>query len=114
MTEGNSGVHYLKVPVALSGNSTITVTVHYTLSGGSATGGSAFKTGIDYKNTGGVATFSVNSAYGKTSTVNYISIPVYGDKTKEANETIGVHLATPSLPYVLSHANATATILNDD
>jgi len=114
MSEGNSGVHYLKVPVTLSGNSTITVTVRYTLSGGTARGGSAFKTGIDYKNTGGVVTFSVNAAYGKTSTVNYISIPVYGDKTKEANETIGVHLATPSLPYVISHASATATIKNDD
>jgi hypothetical protein len=114
MSEGNSGVHYLKVPVTLSGNATITVTVHYSLSGGTAKGGSAFKTGIDYKNTGGVVTFSVNSAYGKTSTVNYISIPVYGDKTKEANETIGVHLATPSLPYVISHPSATATIKNDD
>jgi len=114
MAEGNSGVHNLKVPVTLSGNSTQTVTVHYTLSGGSAKGGSAFKTGIDYKNTGGVVTFTPAAATGKTATVGYISIPVYGDKTKEANETIGVHLATPSLPYVISHASAVATITNDD
>ncbi len=114
MAEGNSGTHYLKVPVTLSGNSTQTVTVHYTLSGGTARGAAAYSAGVDYKNTGGVVTFSPGALTGKTGILANIAIPVYGDKTKEANETIGVHLATPSLPYVIARASGVATITNDD
>ena len=114
MNEGNSGTHNMLVPVTLSGTSTASVTVHYSLSGGTAKGASAYKSGIDYKNTGGIVTFTPSATTGRTPTVRYISVPVYGDTSKEGNETLGIHLSAPSLPWVISRVSGAGTIKNDD
>jgi chitinase len=75
------------------------VTVHYATANGTATAGS------DYSAQSGTLTFAAGEA-SKT-----IVVPVVGDTTVEANETLTVALSTPS-GATIAQASATASGLN--
>jgi hypothetical protein len=79
--EGNSGVQYALVSVNLNAPAKKTVSVNYSTTDGSA------KAGSDYGAKSGKLTF----APGETSRT--ISVPVYGDRLLEANESFSVKLS---------------------
>ena len=99
--EGNSGTSQLSFVVGLSQAATGPVTVHYGTADGTATASS------DYTAQSGTLTF----AAGETSKT--IIVPVNGDSTVEANETLTVTLSAPS-GAIIAQASATGTIVNDD
>jgi hypothetical protein len=99
--EGNSGTVAFVFTVSLSAPSGQTVTVNYSTAPGTATAGS------DYQAQTGTLTF----APGETSKT--ITILVYGDKTKEADETFFVNLSD-AWNVILADSQGLGTILNDD
>jgi len=101
VSEGNTGTTQLSFAVTLSQAATAPVTVHYATANGTATAGS------DYSAQSGTLTFAAGEA-SKT-----IVVPVVGDTTVEANETLTVALSTPS-GATIAQASATGTIVNDD
>ncbi|MGZ4675825.1 MAG: hypothetical protein ACXV8Y_04765 [Acidimicrobiia bacterium] len=115
--EGNSGAHALKFPVTLSKPSTTSVTVHYRLSGLSATGGATKAPGVDFSDRGGATravTFPVLRT-GQTAVQKTISVPVFADTTSgEGNETMSVSVVDVSPGWTASTPSATGTILDDD
>ena len=80
-----------------------TITVNYTVSGGSASAG-----GVDYTFTNGTLTF----APGVTS--QNISFTVANDTIDEDDETIVVTLSSPANATFAANTTHTYTILNDD
>jgi hypothetical protein len=107
--EGDAGTRTVKVPVTLSSApGAATVTVSYTIAGVDATWGKTASSGNDFGGAlSGTLTFT-GSAVSKT-----ISIPIYGDRIAEADETLQVTLGT------ITGANpvrpvGTITIQNDD
>ncbi|MGD8872322.1 MAG: Calx-beta domain-containing protein, partial [Gemmatimonadota bacterium] len=99
--EGNSGSANLTFAVTLSVPSTQTVTVDYTLGGGTATAGT------DYTATPGTVTFTP----GDTS--EPIDVPILGDAVDELNETFNVTLSSPS-NAAISDGLGVGTITDDD
>ncbi len=105
VTEGNSGTANLVFTVTLSNASVLPVTIAYAAANGTALAGS------DYTATSGTLTI----AAGQTS--GTISIPVLGDTTYEANETLTLTLSNPagaSFAGGATSLSATGTITNDD
>jgi cyclophilin family peptidyl-prolyl cis-trans isomerase len=88
--------------ITLSLPTTSAVTVQYATSDGTATAGS------DYKAKSGTATI----AAGQTSVK--VTIPVYGDRSAELNETFNVTLSNSSTNAIIGDGIAVGTILNDD
>ncbi|MBK8396633.1 MAG: hypothetical protein IPL26_15540 [Leptospiraceae bacterium] len=92
------------IPVTLSGNSTAqTVTVGYSVTGGTATSG-----GTDFTLAAGTLTFVA----GDTS--EDISITINNDVLDEANETIQITLASPTVATLGTNTVHTYTINDDD
>jgi hypothetical protein len=87
--------------VRLATASTLTVTVRYATSDGTATAGS------DYQPVDDVLTF----APGETSKT--IAVPIFGDLVHEGDETFFVTLSAP-LNATLDNAGASVTVLDDD
>ena len=91
------------IPVILSSAYANTVTVNYSVTGGTATG-----SGTDYTLAAGTLTFTS----GVTS--QDISFTVLNDTLSEANETIIVTLASPTVATLGTNTVHTYTIENDD
>jgi hypothetical protein len=87
VTEGNSGTLNATFTVSLFDASAQTVSVQYATANGTATGGAACISGVDYISTSGTLTFTANQI-SKT-----ISVPVCGDTLDEPNETFLVNLS---------------------
>lgn len=85
-----------------------TVTVTYTLSGGTATGGAAASAGIDYYNTGGIITF----AQGETTKT--FNVPIYDDGAYEGNETFYLTLSNVTGGASLGTTSATMVTILDN
>ncbi len=98
--EGNVGPSNLLMTVSIPFPSTLTVTVNFTTSNITATGG-------DYVSQTGTATIVSGQTTGT------IAIVVNGDTNSEPDELFGVTLSAPS-NATLGAPNAQATILNDD
>ncbi|WP_295133221.1 Calx-beta domain-containing protein [uncultured Reyranella sp.] len=101
VTEGNNGTSNLAFTVTLSAAASGPVTVAYATSDVSA------KAGQDYAARSGTLTF----AAGETSKV--VLVPVTGDTTVEANETLKLTLSSPT-GATIDDGVATGTIVNDD
>ncbi len=91
------------IAVTLSSPSEKEVTVDYTLTGGTATGG-----GIDYTFANGTLTFSAGS------TSENISVTVNEDADTETPETILLQLSAPSNATLGTTADFTYTIFDND
>lgn len=106
--EGNAGgTNTLTFTVTLSAASTQVVTVNAsTTTTGTATGSTSTSTG-DYT----ISTATLTFAPGETTKT--FSVPIIGDATPEADETVGVVLTTVS-NAALGTTVATGTIVNDD
>jgi hypothetical protein len=105
--EGNAGLRYARFPVQLSMPTTSTVTVRYQTRDVEA------RTGFDYIAKTGMVTFKPGVL------VQYIDIPVIGNRIGQPNRTFLVELSDPtngSLPGTGATAGSTATcvILDDD
>ena len=101
VTEGNSGTTNLAFTVTLSAAASGPVTVAYTTSDVSA------RAGQDYAVRSGTLTF----APGETSKV--VLVPVTGDTTVEANETLKLTLSQPT-GATIDDGVAIGTVVNDD
>ena len=102
VAERNTGTTFATFTVTLTGAGTQTVSVAYsTGAGGTATAGS------DYQAVGGTLTF----APGQVSKT--ITVPVYGDRVGEPNETFSVNLAGATNAAV-ADGQGIGTILDDD
>ena len=101
LSEGHSGTQDLTFTLSLSGVSAGTVKVDYATANGSASAGS------DYTTTKG----SLSFAPGVTQQT--LRVPVLGDTTLEANETLYVNLSRPS-GASLADKQGLGLILNDD
>ena len=101
VNEGNDGTTDLMFTVSLSAASSRQVTVAYATADGTATAGA------DYRAASGELRF----APGETELM--VSVPVLGDLTPEADETLTVTLSDP-VNAELGSATATGTIVNDD
>lgn len=108
VAEGESGsAGTISFTVTLSAASNLTVTVPYSTTSLSATGGATCGTGIDYQTTSGTLTF----APGATSKT--VNTPICGDFALEESELFRLDLGTPT-NAVVGKSQGTATILNDD
>jgi chitinase len=101
LAEGNSGTKNATFTVTLAPPSAQAVTVAYATANGSATAGA------DYAAVGGTLTFAAGASS------QTITVTVNGDTIVEPDETFVVNLSSPS-NAVLSDAQATGTIVNDD
>ena len=104
VSEPDSGSTTVKLPITLSAPSTEPVTVTVRLAPGTATAGS------DYQAWSG-GTVTVTFQPGET--VKYVSVVVYGDRTREANETVLLTLLSAT-GATLATSNGTLTVRNDD
>jgi len=93
----------VNIPVTLSGAYSQTVTVGYSVTGGTATG-----SGTDFTLASGTLTFTA----GVTS--QNVAITVNNDVLDEANETIIVTLASPTVATLGTNTAHTYTIDDDD
>src|SRR5207247_1940096 len=96
--------------VTLSNPTYQTITVRYDTANGTATAGSDYQAVVN-----GTVTFAPNQ------TNQTITILVNGDRQCEPDETFSVSLSNPAAspvgspnPPLISNAQSTATILNDD
>jgi hypothetical protein len=104
-SSGAESVGLVTLDVVLAPASARTVTVNYSATGGTATGG-----GTDYTLQAGSLTFMPGE------TTASIGFSVTGDGAFEPNETIVISLSVPAPPTAAlgSPANYTYTIVNDD
>ena len=103
-SNGSEATASVNIPVSLSGNvTTQTVTVGYSVTGGTATG-----SGTDFTLASGTLTF----VSGDTS--ENISVTINNDSLDEANETIQVTLASPTVATLGTNTAHTYTINDDD
>ncbi|HEX8250183.1 MAG TPA: Calx-beta domain-containing protein, partial [Pyrinomonadaceae bacterium] len=85
------------------------VSVNYTLTNGTATGGAACGAGVDYVNTGG----TVNFVEGQSSQT--FTVQICDDAVFEGNETFTVTLTNPTGGAILgTPSTATVTIVEND
>ncbi len=101
VVEGNVGSTNALLTVTLAPAALGAVTVNF------ATANDTAFAGADYQPTNGTLTFLAGEA------TRTITVPVFGDKVAEANETFFVTLSGP-VGAVISNAVATAMILDDD
>lgn len=102
-TEGTgAGTTPMTFAVALSGPSSKTVSVPYTVTAGTAT------PGADFDATGGAVTIPA----GQTTAT--ITVPVVRDAVNEPSETLGVSLGSPTNAQLGGKSTATGTIVDDD
>jgi hypothetical protein len=101
ITEGNTGTRAATFTVTLSTASSQPVTVAYATADGTATVGS------DYKGTAGTLTIPA----GQTTAT--ITVPVYGDRVGESNETFVVNLSSPTNATIADNQGV-GTILDDE
>jgi hypothetical protein len=101
VNEGNTGVVEAVFTVALDYGADQPVTVQYATADGSATAGS------DYQAVSSTLTF----APGETSKT--ITVPVYGDRLFEPNETFVVYLSSPT-NALLADGEGQGTIVDDE
>ena len=101
--EGNSGTTTASFVLTLSGDTTVSHSVAYGVSGAGANPASAddFTSGVLPS---GIVTFAI----GETSKT--ISVLVAGDTTVEPDETYAVGLSTPSAGLTMGTATAVGTI----
>jgi hypothetical protein len=99
--EGNSGTQYALVSVSLYGPSKQTVSVNYATADGAATAGS------DYWAVSGRLTFAPGE------TTKTISVPVYGDRLSEPNETFFVNLSGAQRARI-GDGTGVVTIIDDE
>jgi hypothetical protein len=97
---GNPGT--LVFSVTLTPASLTPVTVPYTTSAGTAA------SGVDYTSTSGVLTFAPGE------TIQIVRVPVVGDINPEEDETLFVTLSNPGGGVLLTKAQATGVIVDDD
>ena len=88
--------------VKLNNPSTQTVSVNYSVSGGSATNGS------DYNLSSGTLTFPPGEQY------RFFRVPIVNDSNGEPNETIQISLSSPSNAYLGGKSTYTYTIIDND
>ncbi len=101
--EGRSGKPGVAITVSLDAPATTPVTVRFrTVTGGTATAGS------DYTAVSATVSFAVGE---RTKTV---AVPVWGDRTREASETVSLLLDQPSANLTIARPSGTLTITNDD
>jgi subtilisin-like proprotein convertase family protein len=103
LTEGNAGSANMTFTVSLLPAAGATVTVSAQTADGTATAGS------DYTATGPT---TLTFAAGETSKT--FSVPVLGDTTSEANETVLVNLTGATGTATIGDSQGTGTITNDD
>jgi hypothetical protein len=101
ITEGNDGVRTALVTVSLSAASNKSIAVNFRTENGTATAGS------DYQSANGSVTFV------RGETRKAISIPVYGDRAVEPNETFFVRLLSTSWGKIGDNLGV-VTILDDE
>jgi hypothetical protein len=101
IAEGNAGAQYALVSVTLDAPSKQTVSVNYATAGGTATAGA------DYGSVSGTLTF----ARGETSKT--ITVPVYGDRLPEGNETFRVNLSGTQRAGI-ADGQGVVTIVDDE
>ena len=107
--EGSTGTTTLMTfTLSLDATNDAPVTVQYTTSDVSATGGAACGPGIDYISQSGTVVFPTGSPS------QTITIVICGDATPESNETFNVNLCCQSLNADIYRSRATGTIVNDD
>src|SRR4051812_41531345 len=99
--EGDRGTSNATVAVTLSSASSQGITVSYRTADGSA------KAKDDYTAASGTLTFQAGE------TRRTISVPIKGDRKREANEAFTVQLSNP-VGATINDGGATVTILNDD
>lgn len=102
LVEGNAGTTNLQFTVTATPAPGSSTTVDFASTGGTAA------SGIDFTAANGTLTFAKGVA---TQVVN---VPVAGDNTVEANETLTVTLSNPSAGTIGMPGSATGTINNDD
>lgn len=102
LAEGRYGVKFLVFTVTLSAASDKTVSVNFTTANGTAT-----TANNDYAPTWGTLTFAPGE------TTKTIMVQIYGDRKKEANETLFVNLSG-ALEALIADGHGLGTILNDD
>jgi hypothetical protein len=109
--EGSGGKQRtLQIPVTLSEPQSTTVSVEYTVSNGSASGGSDFTP----KPKGKVKFVPTASLGGLTPTSKFITLKVIGDNDPEPTENLVVTLRNPSPGMALGYAASASSILDDD
>jgi len=102
-SSGDESVTPALLSVSLSGTSSDTVTVDYSVTGGTATGG-----GVDYTLAAGMLTFDPGV------TTQNISIDIVDDGDEESDETIEVTLSNAVNATLGSNTVHTYTILDND
>lgn len=102
--EGDSGTIPTNFPLTLSGTINRTITLFYSIAGGTATAGSDFDSTVT-----GPLTIPASSLGGT------IAVPVFGERTFEPDETFTVNLSSlSSLNAFIISGQAQGTIVNDD
>jgi hypothetical protein len=101
VVEGNTGTTSATFTVILTAGSTQPVSVAYSTGAGAAIAGS------DYQTTSGTLTF----APGESSKT--ITVPVYGERVAEPDETFSVNLSAP-INATIGDAQGIGTILDDE
>jgi chitinase len=113
VTEGDGGTRALLFPVTLSRASTSVVSVAYSVSGVTATGGTRPGSGVDFKVSSGILTFTPGSNSGETPVEKFVAVPVYSDLSLEPDETFELTLSNPTGGYSLGRDIGTGTIMNE-
>ena len=85
----------MSFPVTLSRPATTAVTVQYTVTGETATGGTKAAAGVDFRIKNGTLTFTP-AASGQTVVEKAIGVTIAGDTTIEPDETFLVTLSDPT------------------
>jgi hypothetical protein len=101
VTEGNAGVRTALVAVSLSAASNKSITLNFRTENGTATAGS------DFQSVAGTLTFA------RGQTQKTIAVPVFGDRSVEADETFGVRLLGTSWGKIADNLGG-VTILDDE
>jgi len=104
VVEGNAGFGKIAIPVVLSQQSLLPVTVHFTLVPGSATAPSDYTAGQ----------YSGNIKFRPGSTIHNVIARIKGDTIAEGNETFSLVLSAPLSPWELRRTSGLVTILDDD
>jgi Calx-beta domain len=103
VTEGNSGTRNLTFKITPSGSSPTGMSVHFAITGGTAT------SGADYVPlAAGNRSWAANDASPKT-----IVVKVKGDKVDESNETVIMKLSNP-VNATIADGTGVGTIVDDD
>ena len=106
-TEGNAGTTNVVFTVTLSGATALPASVTFATANGTATGGAACASGVDYQAAGGTLQFPVGT------TTQTVTVPVCGDTAVEPDETFFVNLSGATNATIADNQGQ-GTITNDD